>query len=195
MGFLSGVFGGPDKAEDIGLDDKLNEINSVLFNQEQRFGGLLEDRLKRSLDERNTVDDAQRDAEAARTLLTQVQDRNRSRVGDTRSAPALDAESARRARNSVVNVADAANTARIADEDFRTRTLQTLVDRGTQLQQQAVQTASSGAQAEQQRQSANARAAQQSGGFGQLLGAGVGFAFGGPGGAAAGAQIGGSLGI
>lgn len=177
------------------LGEVLGKINSELFAEEKRFGQDFEEQIKRSLDERDTVDQAQRDAESARTLLNQVQDRNQSRVGDTRSQPEVEAVGKQRELDSVTAQANAANNARVADEDFKTRTLQTLVQRGTQLENQAVQTASKGAQLEQQREAANERAqANSGGGLGSIIGAGAGFAFGGPTGAMIGSQIGGTAG-
>lgn len=194
MGFLGSLFGS-DEAEDLDIDSTLNRINGELFSEEKRFGGLLEEKIKRSLDNRDTVDQAQRDAESARTVLSQVDDRNRSRVGDVRSEPQVEASRDRRELNDVIAQADAANNARVSDEDFKTRTLQTLVQRGSQVENQALQTARKGANLEQQRQAANEKAQANSGGtLGSLVGAGAGFLVGGPTGAMVGSQVGGSVG-
>lgn len=195
MSFISDVFGGGDDPEDLGIDEALADVNNKLHRKQSRFGQVTEERLKRSMENRDTVDEATANAEKARTLLSGMDERNTSRVGDTRSGPEQEATEMRRALNKKKATADAANNARVEDEEFKNQTLQTLVDRGTQLSKTAQSGLSKAASMEQKRQAANERAeAEAGGGVGSLLGAGVGFAVGGPMGAAAGSQIGGSAG-
>ena len=172
------------------LDESLGIINQRLHDRYEQHGQRTEDRLIDAYESRDTVDESTREAEQARSLMSAAEDRNRSRVGDTRSAPEQEQAERTRALDEVRATADARTNARVQDREFKDRTLNTLVNQGTNIRNAAQGGMGAAAGMQQQRQAANQQADEQTSGVGAAAGAGIGFAVGGP----AGAMVGGSAG-
>lgn len=136
------------------LDDVLADINLKLYEEYQRVGVPAEERLFKQLDV-DTTKDAMRDAIKSRRLLGQIDERNKSRFGVTQNVAQRGASRRADRLSAVTAEAEAGNTARLADQDTRMRTLETLINQGTGLRNAAQQGLGVAAQNEQARDAAH----------------------------------------
>lgn len=160
------------------LDSVLAEINQRLYREYEEVGIPAEERLFDAYRTRDTTESAMKDAIKARRLLGEVDDRNASRYGVSKPTGAeAGYDRTQKRLGNLTTQAGAFNDAKLADEDFKLNTLQTLIGQGNRLRNAAQGGLGSAASGEANRDMAYQNAKTQArGNKMNLLGTGLGIA-------------------